>query len=266
MRKTPEIDQMTALALLRVVMRAGLAFVAVLLLSHPGSGLERYSARHSDPLPGTEWAPSSCSSSVSYFNVCSGWVWVWSGFEPGERIGTIFEVDAEGCELGPHLYTSNTYVMIPIPSGYGYTGSQSIYAVDANGCLEEPPLQSQPFAPVDTGWQIYVWGTTLPESPNRFALVIETGPTPDSPLGLVSDRPSGPPGGQPDCGMCYPETRYAYSRQYGTQGAPLCPPTPIVDGVCSAEWLVVLAGYFNPVEEPVSLSQKSWSQIKALYR
>ncbi|MGH2570073.1 MAG: hypothetical protein ACRDGR_02525, partial [bacterium] len=174
-------------------------------------------------------AGSTCS--ISYFNTCTGWTWIWSGFGPGDKFGTCFD----NCSSSGTLISSSVHVWTAAPSGYGFTGTITVSDADAS-CCPTTDLSSQTFLPV-SGWNQYSWSVGVSD---RFAISITHGPAPGSPLSYASDHPLAGPTGPPACGACYPTSRVEHSFFWGTAGSPLCPGSTLNDGsLCGAEWLAI---------------------------
>jgi len=69
------------------------AVSALLGVAPSSNALEKTAARLTDR---GEWSAASTGTVVpcvalSYFNTCTGWVWVWGGWNPGDRMGVVFE-------------------------------------------------------------------------------------------------------------------------------------------------------------------------------
>ena len=67
------------------------AFVlaASLMVATSGLALEKTAVRMNDTVRPGDWnAGTSCT--VQYYNTCTGWLWVWSGWSPGDVLGTCF--------------------------------------------------------------------------------------------------------------------------------------------------------------------------------
>lgn len=225
----------------------------LLLLSHapPSRALERVAARIDDDRADA-WS-AGATTTIRYYNICTGWVWIIRGVESSARVGVEVEAPAPGV-----LVESWHYVWSGIPPGWGYTGQIAVNVVDASGCPAGSPLASQAFLPL-TGWNRYSWNVV---TPTRFSLNLTTSPLAGSPLELTTDHP-GPAGGLPPaCGTCYPVTRVSRSFRFGSGPSPLCPPDPFFfDGVCDAELLWDVTMQF-----PVTVEPTTWGQVKALYR
>lgn len=206
------------------------------------------------------WA-SGGSCNIHYYNLCTSWTWVWSGFEDGDRIGVVFDVCVES--IDNYLYSTTHFTGTGSPVGYGFTGTISVHAVDANDCPVGAAIESQPFFPSNPGpgftvaqWKVYV--------PSRFAVVITVAaPTLPNPASYGSDHPAAGPTGPQACGTCYPADRSVRSNYYGSAVSPLCPGAPLDDGICASQ---LLWDAFVSTGGPFSVDAASWGAIKALYR
>jgi hypothetical protein len=228
-------------------------FLVVFSLPTTAAALERTLARSPDE---RDWAASSALCTLTYYNECTGWVWVWSGWDPHERIGVVFEP----CCSNAVLVSSSLYVWTSAPTGYGFTGVLTIHEADDAGCAVEPALLGDIFMPRSDGWQTFV--TNLP-TPSRYLLSVEFGGTSGTPIALGSDHPAAGPTGPTACGFCYPSNRTTHSFRYGTREAPPCPGLPLFDGVCNAEFLWTATFDCGP---SFAIESRSWAAVKALYR
>lgn len=226
-----------------------IAAVSTILVAGNGSALERAARPAPDAHDG--WSRGS-TCTIAYYNICTGWIWTWSNWAPGDRVGTAFP-----SPCGISLVSQWLYVPEPAPSGYGFTGSIGAYSIDANQCPVASPVESQPFLPV-AGWNVFEWQA---QTWSRFAMVVEVGPVPGTPLGLASDHPAPTPVGGAACGNCYPDTRVTHSFHWGTSASPLCPGVPLFDGFCNAELLLDVDMTAVFAVEPVT-----WGRLKSLYR
>jgi hypothetical protein len=230
------------------------ALAATTVLATSAFALEKTSARMIDR--GDDWNAST-TGTIRYYNICTGWVWVWSGWADGETMGTNFD----SCGGLTYLNASWALTFSGVPSGYGFTGT--ISAIGGQNCAS-PVLASQPYLPpVAAGWNATLWGG-LPV-PSSFSVLISwaapTGFT--NSTGLASDHPFAGPTGPTSCGTCFPTTRASQSRYYGVGGA-YCPSgTTLTDGLCDIEWALDVNVKCTP---PISVEQESWGSIKNLYR
>jgi hypothetical protein len=203
-----------------------------------------------------EWNAST-TGTIRYYNNCTGWVWVWSGWSPGEQMGVNFDTGACGTRA---LNTSWALTFSGVPAGYGFTGT--IAAMGGIDC-SAPVLASQPYLPpVTSGWNATVWSGLL--VPQNFQILISWGAMTGftNATGLASDHPLAGVTGPTACGTCFPTTRAVQSRYFGVAGA-YCPSgTTLSDGLCNIEFMIDV----NVKCTPVSVESTSWSRIKSTYR
>ncbi len=96
---------------------------------------------------------------------------------------------------------------------------------------------------------------------SNFAVAFRFGPGTDSPLSIPTDHPLAGPTGPVACGPCYPSTRDSRTFYWGPTGTPLCPGSPLNDGLCDAQFL-----WDASMQCVVSVESSSWGAIKGLYR
>jgi hypothetical protein len=239
-------------------MRGQVAWIAAACLTFAGTAraLERTSAR-ADLLPQEPWSTGQ-SCTVRYYNICTGWVWVWAEWDHGEQVGTAFT----GCCRSATLELTSHLTFSGLPAGWGYTGTIEVYEADAEDCPTGPALARQAWQPpVSTGWQTLSWHVPVPEA---FVVLVTWGaggaPWTNS-TGLASEHPAAGPTGPQACGTCFPSSRQVRSYGYGLQGSPLCPGVPFRDAVCEVEFLCDAS-----LACPVHVTEGSWGKIKSLYR
>jgi hypothetical protein len=236
------------------------AFVlaATLCLAGSSFALEKTSVTLSDDSRPDGWsAGSSCY--IIYYNFCTGWVWVWSGWTPGDILGVCVN---SCCPAGTasSLDVSWHFIRTGSPAGYGFTGQAQVSAANASCCPTGAPIASQTFLPV-AGWNGYLWGASVPST---FVVTVSTGPgaVPANPMALDTEHAAAGPTGPAACGFCWPVGRVNHSFYYGTATAPLCPGSPFNDGVCDNE----LRWEFGLTCSTISVEESSWGTIKNLYR
>lgn len=223
----------------------------LLVVTSPTPALEKTVAPLDDERSDAWNAGLTCV--ITYYNYCTGWIWNWSFFSPSDRFGVCYE----SCESYPcALVESWQYVSTGAPSGYGFTGTIAVSAVDANCCPVGAPLQTQVFLPV-AGWNGNSWWVLVPA---RFAIHVTLGPAPDSPLVVSTDHPAPGPTGPPACGTCYPATRVNHSYYWDPDA--ICPGSPFFDGLCDAQ----LLWDCGMICKWVGAEPRSWGSIKSLYR
>ena len=219
----------------------------------PLSALEKASRRAHDG--DDSWNVSSIDI-VRYYNNCTGWVWVWSGWSAGEQVGVRFDVP---CGAG-WLSTTWALTFSGAPAGYGFTGT--ISARSGRRCTD-PVVASQPFLPsLATEWTGVTWGG----EPVFFEYLIDiTWAAPSgftNSTGLASDHPAAGATGPAACGTCFPSNRVSNSRYFGVGGA-YCPSgTALSDGVCDIEFMMDTST--GCVVDAVT--DESWGRVKSLFR
>jgi hypothetical protein len=233
------------------------AFVltAMLVLATSGLALEKSNAQINDARGNDGWAAGT-TCSVSYYNTCTGWLWIWNGWSPTDIVGMTLD-DCCGPGSVATLVATNLYCWSGAMSGYGFTGTVSVSS-SAAGC-PGGVLASQSLLPA-SGNNVNLWG--LPGN-SQLVVTYQHGNSayPD-PIAWPSDHPAAGPTGPAACGTCFPSTRTIHSFYYGNATTALCPGSSLNDGVCNAEWLLWAASYSCTV----SVDDASWGAVKNLYR
>jgi hypothetical protein len=225
----------------------------VLAHAAPVTALEKTSARITDDHP-EQWNAST-SGTIRYYNNCTGWVWVWSGWSPGERLGVCFDTGAPVNTL----VTTWALTFSGVPSGYGFTGT--ISAMDGCDCSASP-LATQPYVPpVTSGWSATAWGGVVVPSPFLISVTWSASTGFTNGTGLASDHPFAGPTGPTACGTCFPSNRTVHSRYYGVGGANCPSGVTLSDGLCDIEFMIDAE-----VRIPFGLQGESWGRVKTLYR
>ena len=226
------------------------AFVLAAMLAFATSGyaLEKsVSSFDSEELG--DWNAGGGTCSVAYYNICTGWIWVWSGWADGSLVGTAFD---NCCGADGQLDASVFYYRTGAVPSYGFTGSVSVFAADANDCPSGAAIASQSILPA-TGWNFTLWADNVPA---RFIVqhAVQDDMALGTPVTIASDGPAA-------CGNCFPTTRTTNSYTWGVEGAELCPGSPLFDGNCFVEFMAAAT-----LTCPVSVEDESWGSIKNLYR
>ncbi|MBZ0266889.1 hypothetical protein K8I85_01930 [bacterium] len=229
-----------------------IAFVSfgIIAWSSPGIALEKTTVR-ADRGSADGWE-ARASYTITYGNICTGWLWVWDGWDPGDVVGVIF-TPGWICQV----VATQAYFWTGAPSGYGFTGTLAVRSV-LNGCPGPVTYGSIPYLPED-GPVVNVWSGWWYEP---SALTFTCGPGVGSPHTIPTDHPAAGPTGPQACALCFPSTRPTHTFYFGTAESPLCPGSPLNDGVCDAEALYWSAAVncFGAVDET------SWGRTKNLYR
>ncbi|MEZ5063141.1 MAG: hypothetical protein R3B81_00315 [bacterium] len=192
---------------------------------------------------------------LSYYNLCTGWVWHWNHleFREGEVVGTTLEVPS-GYDALVGQWTYLAYGL----AGRGFCVC-SVASVD--GGVADSLLATTYFVP-EAGWNFINWD--VPVS-GEISVWVE-GPYIDYLGGVVTENPGfGPDGSGPACGTCYPIGRPTRSR-YSFGGYPPPQGAEFQDGSgCSAEliWDFVLA---SPTTDVPGVESTSWSRLRTIFR
>jgi hypothetical protein len=206
----------------------------------------------------TGW-DTGATCSVSYANTCTGWRYVWGGWEEGERVGVVFEpCCGNGLLVGTQVFFTDG-----APSGYGYTGTLAISEAISGDC-PGAPYQSLPFVPsgVPYGGRAFVHSWSgIPPGPVVLTYTFTDDWRGYNPT-VPTDAPAGGPTGPQSCGLCYPSSRPTHTFYFGTAVSPLCPGWPFNDGVCDAELLHWNAQFSCTV----AVERATWGSLKNLYR
>jgi|RhiMethySRZTD1v2_1073278.scaffolds.fasta_scaffold00452_19 hypothetical protein len=233
---------------------------AMLCLATSSMALEKR-AHSFDDNRSDDWnAGATCR--VNYYNICTGWVWCWSGFGDNFRLGLVVN-SCCGAGESAALLQSQHFLCSPAPPSYGFTGTIAVHSVDANDCPVGAPIASQPYLPnyIVFPFSVVNWGGV--PVPNKFAIVVTTAEDLgiSSPAQFGTDHPAAGPTGPVSCGTCFPSNRPNHSFGYGTAASPVCPGSTFNDGICNAQlfWDIDLVC-------AVSVEESSWGSIKGLYR
>ncbi|MBZ0267963.1 hypothetical protein K8I85_07395, partial [bacterium] len=95
-----------------------------------------------------------------------------------------------------------------------------------------------------------------------YGLDVDDGYPGPRPAAFPTDHPAAGPTGPQACDLCYPSTRTIHTFRFGNADSPLCPGSPLNDGVCDAEALYWSAQFSCAI----SVEPTSWGSLKNLYR
>lgn len=229
--------------------------LAVALLIHlplPCAALQKIAA----PFVGKEevdWG-SGATIHLSYFNVCTGWTWIWTDWAVGDKFGLIVDAGVPNPQL-LHLQMFDSWAH----PAYAYTGVIEVYEADENNCPVGAPYASSPILPGNM-YNFPFQGESIPQH-SAFVVSFKGVVWLPGVTHVATDRPSSGPTGPPACGTCYPTTRQTRSFFWQLDGETFCPGVPFNDGTCNAELLWEVG-----IQTPVSVEETSWGKIKGLYR
>jgi hypothetical protein len=202
---------------------------------------------------------SGATVEIAYFNVCTGWVWNWSGVPPEAHYGVFYR----DLTVEPdRLLRTHIFYAQGAPPGYGYTSIARVLDRFDPRCPDIHPLDFEFFLP-HQGWNTIVWNGTDGIPVESFFVLVSHSPEPGNPTVIVTEKGEGTvrPGG---CGICYEPERPPFSFQFGQGPVIVCPGLPWFDGSqCSLElvWRTEMRIGF-----PTSVEGASWGKVKSLYR
>src|SRR5262245_23265149 len=85
------------------------------------------------PCPAAGLLDGSCAS-YSWFNICSGYIWVYSRWATGEEVGTVFGGPENPCvQPGSKVTRAITYYRNVVPA-YNQTVDVLLHAANSDGC------------------------------------------------------------------------------------------------------------------------------------
>ena len=86
----------------------------------------------------SDWNAGTASCTVLYYNTCTGWLWVWSGWAANSVIGTVYDTCCDPATQ--ETFVTGTYLAYwtGAPPGYGFTGTAS---------LDPPPIDLRLWPP-----------------------------------------------------------------------------------------------------------------------
>lgn len=235
---------------MRKLFMTAFVLAAMVVFATSALALEKTSMRMTDDR-GDDWGATN-TVSIAYYNNCTGWVWVWTGWSPGNKIGVCYDAGGNTCTLN----TTWALTFSPAPSGYGFTGTISVEDdCDCAGSV----LAAQPYLAGPSGWNATAWGVAVPATFSvNITWAAPTGNT--NATGIATDHPFAGPTGPTACGTCFDAARVSRSEDYGVAGA-YCPGTSVNDGLCDVEFMWSAA-----LKCVVSVEDASWGSIKNLYQ
>jgi hypothetical protein len=205
---------------------------------------------------------ASGTCSIVYYNLCSGWLWVWSGWEPGDEVGVVFDLPAD-CGALPNEVCTNTefwwYWRYTSP-GWGYTITFNLYRVDEDGCKVGASLAT--IAGYDPSGAHYPGPLVFPEVVDltgrvAIAATWDKGTLPH----LATDNNAKNLAAPVLCPGYSPSPVHSFF--YGGPSAPYCPPLDFQDSHGPVQILMDASFECHP---GTGTAESSWSAVKTLFR
>jgi len=197
---------------------------------------------------------------VQYYNACSGWIYVWTGWLAGDMVGTIYDLPAD-CDPaafepgGCTLYEARFVIWTVLP-GWGYTVDFEVYDVDAQDCLVTPALAGMYDVDFPSGPSWWILGNFGPvPDKHAFTMAWDTGIYPT----IATDNP---PSNYQAPYYCAGYVVDGHSYVFAASGTPYCPPVFMNDGTYDVN-LYARNTYDCVV---VATEEESWGGVKNLFR
>lgn len=205
---------------------------------------------------------SGGNCTVIYYNFCSGWIWLWSGFQAGDVIGVSFDLPGDCCWYGGACFHGGHfwYWRYTQPA-YGFTITYNLYDTDAGGCLTGESHGSATLDPVER------WNFTgeIGAVHSEITAITATWDRGTLPYAVTDNNASNLNAG-PVCNLDAGTPGTGSSLQYVAAGTTVyCPPAAFADGVGYTDLLV--AGYFWYLCScDIATEDASWGEIKSLFQ
>ena len=236
-----------------------LLLVSFLVLAFAGGAVADISktAIQEAVLPHSEGGATGYCS-ISYYNLCSGWLWIFSGWAYGDMAGVVFDLPGD-CGKLPGESCTNThfwwYWRYTLPTR-GYAVSYDLYEVDTEMCLTTSVGSIAYHAPIER-WNYYDGLGTVTGDKAAIVATWIGGTLPYLPTEHNTENAAAPiacPGFVPDIGRSY-----RWGNEYTSV---YCPPYHIAhDNYVD---IIMDAGF--DCETPTSTEETSWGGIKDLFR
>ena len=240
--------------LLVSLLTLGLAFAVSADVNKPSQAIQ-----DTELTPHGSQGGGAGSCSLIYYDICSGWIWIYSGWGAGDQIGVAFDLPA-GCGKLAGEHCCNTglwwYWRYTAP-GYGFSVSYGLYNTDATLCLAG---QTGGFAGLDPTER---WNFTagLGCVTSDVATITATWDKGTLPYAATDNNVSNSVGGPACAGVpINPPTSFAYYIAAGP--TTYCPPAYFADALGPIEFLMD-AGF---VCGGTATEEASWGEIKSLFQ
>lgn len=218
--------------------------------------LEKTAVRYDGDDRADSWS-QDYTCSVVYYNNCTGWLYYWTGWSPGDVFGTVMDPCCQEGEIAA-VMTGRAMFYNGSPAGYGFTSTMGIYDAPA-GCPVPPAIAEGTFLALNWDyWTTVDFGGVQVTGP--YALTIECAGA-GNPIDPLSDHPAAVNPDPAQCGYCFPTSRVARSFYWGTFSSVLCPGSTFFDDVCDANLFMI-----SDFSCGVGVEETSWGTIKNLYR
>jgi hypothetical protein len=239
----------------RRLLIALLPFAMALLLPLDAHALVKFAQRAPTNLPTLD---GTCAN-YKWYNLCSGYVWLWSGWPPGEGAGTRFGGAPQMCVApGNTVKKAITYHRNVFP-GYVATDVYLERDNDGDGC-PNGAMSSIANAELSVGWNTWTFNSVIPAGVNHVIVRMAADEPQGSTFRLCTDN-------NLFFTQCIPggSSRSFY---YGVNGSP-CTPWENTAGAPEnlLMWLIVDGQITGVGLPPRGTSEPAtWGSIKGLFR
>lgn len=220
---------------------------------------ERIAERDPGLAPPSGQSTLTGACTVVYYNLCSGWLWLWSGFRESDEIGVIFDLP-NSCGKEPGEVCTNTdiwwYWRYTQPGRYGFYISYSMYEVDENGCKVGLPIGTLNGIDPHERWNHM---TGLGSATADRVAIVATWDSGTLPYAATDNNAS-----NANAAGCGGLIGTGNSVQFvdGGGATVYCPPARFTDGLGYID-LVMLARFTC---ETTDTETMSWGEIKSLFQ
>ncbi|NNE08572.1 MAG: hypothetical protein HKN20_08420 [Gemmatimonadetes bacterium] len=199
----------------------------------------------------------SNACTIVYYNFCSGWIWLYSGFAQGDEAAVVYDLAAD-CSGGPCCHTGGFWYWRYTTPGYGFTVSYDLYDVDCNTyCRVGASLGSLAGQDPVERWN-FVPGLGCATS--DCVAVVATFDKGTLPYIATDNNESNAVGGPACAGV---GVGLGSSVFYGNPGATAyCPPQAFADALGPVD--IAAVAFFDC--QKTATEDASWSDVKGLFR
>ena len=194
-----------------------------------------------------------------YYNFCSGWIWIWSGFNAGDEIGVAFDLPADCGKLpGEHCcHTGHFWYWRYTSPGYGFTVTYNLYETDAQVCLLGASVGSAVLDPIER-WNYTAGLGCVSGDVAALTATFDKGTLPYA----ATDNNASNLNAGPACITDPGTPGLGTSLQWVVAGTTVyCPPAAFADGVGYTD--LAMQAYF---ECGSATEDASWGEIKSLFQ
>ncbi len=202
------------------------------------------------------------SCTLVYYNFCSGWIWIYSGFNAGDQMSVQYDLPTDCGKLPGEAccHTGHFWYWRYTQPGYGFSVTYDLYNTDASGCLVGGSLGSATIDPTER-WN-YTGGLGCATSDVvALAATMDVGTLPYAVTdhNVAQMNAMGPLGCLFDTGT--PGNGTSLFHYDGLGGTTYCPPQAFGDAIGYVDFTAI--AYFTC---DTATEDASWGEIKSLFQ